>query len=361
MVYHTELGPNDHGRITLFIGDNHWPFAIPLVHEHGKWRFDTAAGRSELTARRIGANELDALQVCLAIHLAELEYQSQVRAGNPGRQYAARFLSSPGKQNGLYWPTNETQAPSPLGELVARAAAEGYTPSKPGQPTPYRGYLYKLLSKQGEAAPGGARNYLKKGRLTEGYALLAYPAKWGSSGLMTFMMGPQGKVYQRNLGPKTAQEAAALQAYDPDPSWKPALPTQPSFVAGSLVSEEKIALPPDAVVTVYLVDVTRPESPRVIGKQVLSDGVGQVPVRFAVEFDPARIKPDSDYVVAANILAGGELRWKQAAPARVLTKGHPRFVNVRLAVPPRVGQAQVRPTGISHLTLNPVEQVTEGP
>ena len=331
MTYRTELGPVVNNHVTIYIGDNRWPFAVPLASRNGRWYFDAAAGKQELLARRIGANELDALQVGLAIHLAELEYQSQVRPGNSVRQYAARLISSPGKQNGLYWPATGNEPPSPLGPLVAQAAAEGYGGNVPtGTRTPYRGYFYRLLTKQGPQAPGGARDYLVNGRLLGGFALVAYPAKWGSSGVMTFIMGPQGKVYEKNLGPKTETYARQMQVYNPDPSWKPALPAQPSFVVGYLKPPAQTTLPPEAVVRVYLVDVTNPGEPRVIGKQSISEG-GPLPLRFAVEYDPARIKADADYVLAANVLMGGQLRWRQAAPVPVLTKGHARTADVTLA------------------------------
>jgi len=319
-----ELGKVQRGRVTLYIGDNHWPFAIPLARRGKRWYFDTRTGKTELLARRIGANELDAIQVCLAVHLAQEEYQAQKQ------EYARRLLSSPGKQDGLYWQTADGERPSPLGPLIAQAAEQGYGgTAREGQPRPYHGYLYRLLTRQGPHAPGGARDYLQGDRLTGGFALVVSPAKWGSSGVMTFLVGPQGKVYQRNLGPKTAQLAAKMTAFDPDPFWKPALPAQPSYVTGSVLARQPIQLPSEAVVTVYLVDVTQHDAPRVIGKQVITDAE-RVPLRFAVEYDPARIEAGHAYALAANVLAEGKLRWKQAEPVPALTKGHSHAVDVLL-------------------------------
>jgi len=207
---------------TLVVGNIDWPFPIPLVHDaQFGWTWDTAAGKEEILNRRIGDNELSAIQVCQAIGDAQREFALQTTAPNGMHEYAQQFASDPGKHNGLYWPAAEGQPPSPLGDFAARAAAEGYARRKEG-PTPYHGYYYRILSSQGPQAPDGALNYLVHGHMVLGFAVLAYPAEYGNSGIMTFLMGDDGVVYQKDLGDDTAKLAPAIQSFDPGPSWKKA-------------------------------------------------------------------------------------------------------------------------------------------
>jgi hypothetical protein len=210
-------------RFTLTIGERNWPFPIPIVKEENRWRFDTRAGAEEILNRRIGDNELSAIMTCRAYVLAQWQYFTEADENNDGVvEYARKFISSPGRKNGLYWDTAEGEKPSPLGSLVAAARAEGYgrkDDSSVPKPAPYHGYYFKILTRQGAHAPGGKYNYIINGNMIAGHALVAYPDKWGSSGVMTFIVNQQGRVYQKNLGPKTAQIAGAMTEYDPDPSW----------------------------------------------------------------------------------------------------------------------------------------------
>lgn len=206
-------------RATLVIGSDEWPLPIPLVKHGDRWRFDTGQGEREILARRIGANELAAIQVCLAIVDAENEYAAQVSSGDGVPHYAARFLSTPGKQDGLYWQSQADGTPSPLGPLLAAAATEGYTESGSRVLAPYHGYYYKILTSQGANAPGGAYDYLVKGKMIGGFAVLAYPAGYGSSGVMSFMVNHEGVVYEKNLGRKTTAVAAEITSFNPDASW----------------------------------------------------------------------------------------------------------------------------------------------
>ena len=207
-------------RATLMIGYDEWPLPIPLVKHGERWHFDTVQGEKEILARRVGANELAAIQVCLAIVDAENDYSEQVRSGDGVSRYAARFLSTPGKQDGLYWETQGGGPESPLGPLLAAAASEGYTKSEIRPLAPYHGYYYKILTSQGANASGGAYDYLVKGRMIGGFAVLAYPARYGASGVMSFMVNHEGVVYEKNLGRNTAEAAAKLKRFDPDESWK---------------------------------------------------------------------------------------------------------------------------------------------
>lgn len=203
----------DASTAVLRIGDADWPFPIPLVRGDDGWSFDTAAGRDEILSRRIGRNELSAIEVCRAIGDAQAEYRDQFGA------YTARFLSSDGDRDGLYWPTDESEPQSPLGMLVADAALDGYRPPEDGERTPYLGYHYRILVERGEAAPGGAGSYMEDGRLTGGYAVLAWPADHGSSGIMTFLMDHRGVLLERDLGARTDAIATEMQAYDPTLDW----------------------------------------------------------------------------------------------------------------------------------------------
>ena len=207
-------------RATLMIGDDEWPLPIPLVKAGERWSFDASQGEKEILARRIGANELAAIQVCLAIVEAENEYAAQAGTGRGIPHYATRFVSTPGKHDGLYWETHADETPSPLGPLLAAAADEGYTPSELKALAPYHGYYYKLLTSQGENAPGGAYDYLVRGKMIGGFAVLAYPARYAASGVITFMVNHDGVVYEKDLGRKTMERAAKITSFDPDPSWR---------------------------------------------------------------------------------------------------------------------------------------------
>lgn len=209
----------DDGRVFLYLGADNWPMPIPLIERKGKWYFDTAYGKEEILARRIGKNELNAIQVCEAMVQAQQQYGSQVQTGAEGKQFAQKFLSDEGKHNGLFWKAAAGEPPSPLGPLIASASAEGYGRNGHGKPAPYHGYIYRILKEQGSHAPGGAHSYVEEGRMTGGFAVLAYPASYRSSGVMTFMAGQDGVVYQKDLGSETSRRAASIKAYDPDDSW----------------------------------------------------------------------------------------------------------------------------------------------
>jgi hypothetical protein len=189
-----------------------------MVKEEAGWRFDTAAGEEEVLSRRIGENELSTIETCLAFVDAQREYYSLNPDKSPLLHYAAQLMSSKGKRDGLYWETSEDEEPSPLGPFVAEARSEGYKRNKAGR-TPYHGYLYKLLTSQGANAPGGAYDYMAKGKLIGGFAMVAYPAEYGVSGVMTFLVNHDGVVYQKDLGPKTAAEAEKIAKFNPDDSW----------------------------------------------------------------------------------------------------------------------------------------------
>lgn len=208
--------------MVLVIGEREWPFPIPLVKQGEQWVFDTLAGKEEILNRRVGENELSTVQTLLAVVDAQREYAMEDRDGDGIREYAARFGSDPGTRNGLYWPTAEGEAPSPLGELVAEARAEGYSrQGQPQGPIPYHGYYFKMLTTQGAHATGGAFDYLVRDRMVGGFAVLAYPAGYGRTGVMTFMVNHDGVVLEKDLGPETSELASALTAFDPDESWTP--------------------------------------------------------------------------------------------------------------------------------------------
>jgi len=218
---------NPDGSVTLVIGNQEWPLPIPIVKDidSQKWFFDTDAGKDEILSRRIGNNELNVILVCNAIGDAEEDYAHADPDGNGIPEYAAKVLSDPGKHNGLYWHTEPGQPPSPLGEFVAAAVAEGYSVARPDGatdtgPRPYHGYLYRLLTAQGEHAPGGAMDYMVNGKLIGGFAAVAFPADYGNSGIMTFMVNHDGIVYEKDLGEETDKLARAINVYDPDPTWK---------------------------------------------------------------------------------------------------------------------------------------------
>jgi hypothetical protein len=209
------------GRAELLLGPDAWPFPIPMVQEERGWRFDIPAGKQELLNRRIGSNELHTIATLSAIIDAQYEYAAADPMGEGIRQYAQHIGSSDDRRDGLYWPVEAGEAESPLGPLVAEAVAEGYGEGEQDTPAPYHGYFYRLLTAQGPQAPGGAKSYLKDGRLTGGFALLAYPAVYGNSGVMTFLTNHRGLIFQKDLGPETGEVAAEIEVYDPDLSWTP--------------------------------------------------------------------------------------------------------------------------------------------
>jgi Protein of unknown function (DUF2950) len=205
---------------TLQVGAKDWPLPIPIVNDGGKWRFDTAAGKQELLYRRIGHNELGAIAVCRGFIDAQNDYAASGHDGLPAGIYAQRLMSEPSKQDGLYWQTPEDGAPSPAGPFLAGAGGEGYAPEVLGEKAqPYHGYLYRILKAQGAAARGGAKSYLVDGKLTGGVALVAYPAEYRVSGVMTFVINRRGIVYQTDLGDKTSEIAGAMTDYNPDSTW----------------------------------------------------------------------------------------------------------------------------------------------
>jgi hypothetical protein len=208
------------GKVVLYVGPDDFPFPIPLLPEGPVWRFDTKAGKEEIVNRRIGRNELAAIQVCLAYVDAQREYYSEDRNADGLREYARRVTSTPGKRDGLYWETKPDEKPSPLGPLVAAARSEGYGAGQGGAAAPYYGYYYRILTAQGSDAPGGAYSYLAHGRMIGGFALVAFPAQYGVSGVMTFAVNHDGIVYQKDLGPDTAAVARAMKQFNPDGSWK---------------------------------------------------------------------------------------------------------------------------------------------
>jgi len=205
-------------KAVLIIGDDDYPFPIPLLRVKRMWSFDTEAGRREILYRRIGRNELDTIQVCLAYVDAQKEYADKDRTGAGAGIYARRFISEPGKKNGLYWPTAPGEEQSPLGEFFAEASSQGYRTGH-GR-SPYHGYYYKILTSQGPAALGGATHYIVDGKMIGGFALVAYPAEYRNSGVMTFIVSHAGIVLQKDLGANTAEIAEAMTKFNPDPTWQ---------------------------------------------------------------------------------------------------------------------------------------------
>lgn len=207
----------------LDVGPDAYPFPVPIVQKDGQWFFDTEAGEQELLNRRIGRNELDVLKSMRAYVDAQREYASKDRMGDQVLQYAQRIASTPGKKDGLYWPADASGEESPLGPLVAEARVAGYKVESKGQQTsrmPFHGYYFKILTQQGKDAPGGKYNYVINGNMIAGFAMIAWPADYGNTGVMTFIVNQQGRVYQRDLGPKTEQLAPAIAEYNPVPGWE---------------------------------------------------------------------------------------------------------------------------------------------
>lgn len=204
-------------KMLLVVGNDAWPMPIPLMKKDGKWSFDGAAGAEELINRRIGGNELGAIAVSRGFVDAQMEYASEGRDGDAAGIYALKLISDEGLHNGLYWPTIEGETPSPVGEFIANSAAEGYLFGK--EPKPYHGYFYRLLYSQGENAAGGAREYFKDGILTEGFALIAWPAEYGVSGIKTFMVNQDGTVFEKDLGDTTPSEVDTIKSFNPDNTW----------------------------------------------------------------------------------------------------------------------------------------------
>jgi len=212
----TRLETLPSGAVIAHFGKDDWPLPIPLVKSGDQWHFDTAAGRNEILNRRIGKNELKAIDVCRVYVEAQREHAKLER------DYAQKLRSDPGKRDGLYWDDPTGKHPSPFGPLLAEAAAEGYsTENSPDAPRPYHGYLFRILTQQGPHAPGGARSYLRDGEMTGGFAMIAYPADYGASGVMTFLVDAQGVVYQKNLLDQTDTVAKQITTYDPDDTWTP--------------------------------------------------------------------------------------------------------------------------------------------
>ena len=216
---HSKIEPEGDAKATLVIGDKDWPLPFPLVKRADGWRFDARAGAEEILNRRIGRNELAAIQVCLAYVDAQREYAMTQGNHDGMHEYAGKLVSTPGKKDGLYWPTKEGQRLSPLGPLAAKAKEEGYGKSKNASHEPYHGYFYKILTGQGRDAPNGAYDYVADGKMIGGFALVAYPARWGTSGVMTLMVNHEGVVYQKNLGKTTSSIVSKMKRFNPDSSW----------------------------------------------------------------------------------------------------------------------------------------------
>jgi len=216
----TRLQKQDDATSIIYVGNDDWPLPIPLTKTpDGKWFFDTEAGKTEILARRIGENELDTIDLCRAYVEAQREYATMDRDGSGVLKYAQRILSTPGKMDGLYWNATSGQEQSPFGHLFATAATEGYEQTTGHPRQPYHGYHFRVLKRQGEAAPGGKYDFVINGNMIAGFALVAFPVEYESSGIMTFIVNQQGKVYQKDLGPGTTELARQMTEYNPDDSW----------------------------------------------------------------------------------------------------------------------------------------------
>jgi hypothetical protein len=209
-------------KAVLSVGAQQWPLPIPLIHESSGWRFDTDAGKEEILNRRIGRNELKVIEICRAYVEAQREYAAMKIGGHS--EFARQFKSTPGRHDGLYWPAKSGEPESPLGPLVAEARASGYPIDKTAAgrtaPRPYYGYYFRILTAQGPNAPGGAKNYVADRHMTKGFALIAHPAIFGDSGVMTFVVNQTGIVFEKNLGPDTARIVRGITQYNPDSSWR---------------------------------------------------------------------------------------------------------------------------------------------
>jgi hypothetical protein len=221
---HSRIETQGDDKATLVIGENDWPLPFPLVKGADGWTFDAKSGAEQILDRRIGRNELSAIQVCLAYVDAQREYALTQAARDHVHEYARQLVSTPGKKDGLYWPTKEGQPLSPLGPLAAKAKEEGYGKSKNAAHEPYHGYYYRILTGQGLDAPDGAYDYMADGRMIGGFALVAYPARWGTSGVMTLIVNHDGVVYQKNLGKATSSIASKMTLFNPDSSWSKTQP-----------------------------------------------------------------------------------------------------------------------------------------
>src|SRR6202043_1189603 len=214
------------GTTVLYIGAHNWPAPIPLMNKGKLVYFDTEAGKKEILYRRIGRNELSAIRICQELVAAQKEYSAE------HKEYARKIFSDEGQHDGLYWKAADGEPQSPIGPLVASAVAQGYPKDHGGAPTPYQGYCYRILTSQGKNCPGGAKNYIVNGKMTNGFAFAAYPAEYRSSGVMTFIVDQDGVVYQKDLGDKTEVLAKAMKEYNPGPGWKKAEQEQPE-IAGA--------------------------------------------------------------------------------------------------------------------------------
>jgi hypothetical protein len=215
----SKIEPDGTAKATLLIGDNDWPFPFPLVKRAQGWKFDARSGADEILNRRIGRNELAAIQVCLAYVDAQREYALTEGNRNGLHEYAMKLVSTSGRRDGLYWPSPDGEPLSPLGPLAAKARAEGYGKRENAASEPYHGYFYRILTGQGSDASGGGYSYVVDGKMIGGFALVAYPARWGASGVMTFIVNHDGAVYQRNLGKGTAALALGMTRFNPDSTW----------------------------------------------------------------------------------------------------------------------------------------------
>ncbi len=217
--------PKNSKRATLVVGEDNFPFPVPLVSKGSKWHFDSEAGRSEILYRRIGANELDAIQVCRGYVEAQHDYASEIHDNSGVNQYAQKIISTPGKQDGLYWVDADGKPGGPISEPIAKALAEGYTLDKP---TAYHGYYFKILKGQGPDAPMGRLDYVIQGAMIGGFAMIAVPAEYRVTGIKTFMVGPNGVVYERDLGPDSLNVAKQMELFNPDKTWHPTEDSWPS-------------------------------------------------------------------------------------------------------------------------------------
>jgi uncharacterized lipoprotein YbaY len=300
-----KLVATEPGTYVLQVGVPDWPLPIPLVKKKEGWVFDTAAGKQEELYRRIGQNELDAIRVCRAIIQAEHEYAKQGHDGDPPGSYTRRIRSEEGKQNGLYWEAKEGEPTSPAGPLLAAASEEGYEKAV-SRRIPFHGYLYRILSAQGPNAPGGAKEYIANGKMTGGVAILAYPAEYRSSGVMTFMVSLREIVYQKDLGSGTDETAKAITAFDPDSSWQ-ATGEGTKQVKGTATYRERMALPPNAVFEATLEDVSKADAPAETIARTRIEEPGNPPISFEITYDPSRINAGRRYEVRGRILVDGAL------------------------------------------------------